>query len=167
MKTKTDSHEAIARGTSLPISTKMSCEVCRNIRGKALSKAITHMEAVLKLKRPIEVRRFNRDLGHKPGYGPARYPVKAAKAFLELLNLAKANAENKGLNSEKLVISFAKADFGPQRWHYGRQRRTKMKDTHVEIRVKESEKVEAKDKNKTKGTLRKAAAKPKEKETKQ
>lgn len=139
MKAQTNSNEAIAKATSLPVSTKMSCEICTSIRGKPLAKAIAHMEAVIDFKRPIEVKRFNWDLGHKPGYGPARYPINTAKAFLELLNLVKANAENKGLNSEKLVVCFAKADFGPHRWHYGRQRRTRMKDTHVEIHVKEAE----------------------------
>lgn len=144
MKTKTNPNEAIAKATSLPVSTKMSCEICRSIRGKPLAKAIAHMEAVLNFKRPVEVKKFNWDLGHKPGSGPARYPVNAAKAFLDLLNLVKANAENKGFNSDKLIINFAKANFGPHRWHYGRQRRTRMKDTNIEIRVKEMENIKTK-----------------------
>ena len=139
MKTKTNSNEAIAKAHSLPVSTKMSVEICSAIRGKPLNKAIAHMEAVVEFKRPVEVKRFNWDLGHKPGYGPARYPISAAKAFISLLKLVKANAENKGLNSDRLVVNFAKADFGPQRWHFGRQRRTRMKDTHIEIHVKEAE----------------------------
>lgn len=148
MKTQTNQHEAIAKATSLPVSTKFSCEICNNIRGKSLNKAIVHMEDVIQFKRPIKIVKFNWDLGHKPGSGPARYPINTAKAFLDLLNLVKANAENKGLNSDKLIINFAKANFGPHRWHYGRQRRTRMKDTHIEIRVKEMENIKTKSEKK-------------------
>lgn len=131
-------NEAVARARSMAISPKMSMEVCDNIRGRRLEKAIALLEDVLKMKRPIVVRRFNRDLGHKAGYGPGRYPMKTANIFISLLNLAKANAENKGLNSENLVINFAKADFAERRQHQGRHR-GKMKSAHVEIHVKEME----------------------------
>lgn len=159
MKAEKNSHEAVAKATSLPVSTKMSVEICRSIRGKPLNKVIAHMEDVIDFKRPVEVVKFNWDLGHKPGYGPARYPINTAKAFLSLLKLLKANAENKGLNSDKLIVSFAKADFGPHRWHYGRQRRTRMKDTHIEVRVKELENVNIKGKK----TESKTTSKPREK----
>lgn len=147
MKTKTDANEAIARGRDLPISSKMSMEICDNIRYKKIDSAINLLEDVIEMKRPIIIRRFNWDLGHKPGYGPGRYPINAVKVFIQLLKLAKANAENKGLNADKLVISFAKADFGQRRGHHGRHR-GKMKSTHVEIHVKEMEITEKKKKAK-------------------
>lgn len=138
LKSTIAENEAVARARSLAISSKMSMEICDNIRGKRLEKAIALLEDVLEIKRPIVVRRFNRDLGHKPGYGPGRYPLKTAGIFISLLNLVKANAENKGLNSENLVINFAKADFAEHRLHQGRHR-GKMKSTHLEIHVKEME----------------------------
>lgn len=138
MKTKTDANTAIARGRDLPISSKMSMEICNNIRYKKIDSALGLLDEVIEMKKPIVIRRFNWDLGHKPGYGPGRYPINAVKAFIQLLKLAKANAENKGLNADKLVVSFAKADFGQRRGHHGRHR-GKMKSTHVEIHVKEME----------------------------
>lgn len=146
-KKTTDANEAIARGSDLPISSKMSMEICDNIRYKKIDSAIGLLEDVIEMKRPVVIRRFNWDLGHKPGYGPGRYPINAAKVFIQLLKLAKANAENKGLNADKLVISFAKADFGQRRGHHGRHR-GKMKSTHVEIHVKEMEITEKKKKAK-------------------
>lgn len=136
-KIKAAENEAIARGIGLPISAKMAMEICGFIRGKDLDKMISYLENISKFKTAIPIKKFNWDLTHKPGYGPARYPIKTAESIIQLLKLAKANAENKGLNSANLKISFAKADFGPQRWHNGRQGRTKMKNTHVEIHVLE------------------------------
>lgn len=151
---KTGNNEAVARVAGLPISSKMSIEICSNIRGMNLDKAIAFVEDVTRLKRAVKIRRFNQDLGHKAGCGPARYPVKAAEAFVSILKLAKANAENKGLNSSALFISAAKADFGPGRWHSGRKRRVRMKNTHVEIYVREAEPKET-EKAKSKKTAEK------------
>jgi large subunit ribosomal protein L22 len=138
-KHDTKEHEAIARATAIPISTKFAIEICNNIRGQRLERAIAMLEDVVSMKRPLTFYRFTWDLSHKAGAkGPGRFPVSASKAFIELLKLARANAENLGLNSDNLVVYFAKADFGPQRWHYGRQRRTRIKMTHVELRVREA-----------------------------
>ena len=38
------------------------------------------------------------------------------------------------------MITFATANKGPLQWHYGRKRRRRMKNTHVEIRVREEAK---------------------------
>ena len=87
------------------------------------------------MKKPLAFRRFNKDLAHKPGMGPARYPLNASKYILALLESLEANAENKGLNTEKLKISSAIANFADRKWHTGRQRRTKIKSAHVEIKA--------------------------------
>ncbi len=131
----TNAHEAIVKGRSLPISPKMSMMICEEIRGKRLQDAKKILQNVVDMKKPLAFRRFHKDLGHKPGMGPARYPVNASVHILSLLESVQANAENKGLNTEKLKITTAIANFAERRWHMGRQRRTKIKSAHVEIKV--------------------------------
>lgn len=144
MKTQTNAHEATVKGSSLPISTKMSVIICEEIRGKNISTAKRILEDAIAMKKPIRFRRFNKDLSHKPGIGPARYPINTSKKILALLNTLEANAEHKGLNKEQLQITSAIANFAERRWHMGRQRRTKMKSTHIEIKAAEEKKEDKK-----------------------
>lgn len=146
----TTAHEATVLGRSLPISPKMSMAICDEIRGKKLQAAKKLLQDVVDMKKPLKLRKFHKDLGHKTGMGPARYPVSASKYVLVLLESLEANAANKGLNTEKLKISSAVANFAERRWHMGRQRRTKMKSAHVEIKAVEDkeEKTEKKEQKK-------------------
>lgn len=135
-----DEHTAIVRGIDLPISMKASVEICSFIKHKTLTRARSELERVIEKKIAVPFRRFNQDLAHKPGrIAEGRYPVSASQSFIKLLDLVKANAENKGLDSERLVIYFASATHGAKAWHAGRKRRRRMKRTYVELRVKEHE----------------------------
>src|SRR5438552_943627 len=93
----------------LPISTKMSVEICKNIRNKPLARARVIVGDMVKMKKPIKVRRFLADLGHKPGIGPGRFPIHAGKVFLKMFDSVQANAENQGMNVNNLVITTAQA----------------------------------------------------------
>ena len=124
-------------GKSLTISTKMSVEICDLIRNKPVAKARRLLQDAIDMKRPLPLKRFIADLGHKPGLGPARYPISACNGFLKLFDSIESNAENKGLNVNNLVIVFAKADKAEARWRYGRKGKTKMKNTHVKLTVEE------------------------------
>lgn len=135
----TESNQTKLNARDLAISPKMSMEICRRIRNRDLKYAQNLMEDVIKMKRPLRVTRFNRDLGHKKGNGPGRYPINAAKEFLNLLKSVKKNAENKGLNADNLIISFAKADKGGGRYRYGRKGKRRMKNTLVSLTVTEKE----------------------------
>ncbi len=48
--------------------------------------------------------RYLDSVSHRKGMSSGRYPVKAARAFLEVLRNAEANAEFKSLDTENLVI---------------------------------------------------------------
>ena len=135
MENKKNIAEVNVKG--LPISTKFSVEICKNIRGKSLKTAYRLLNDVVSLKRAIPFTRFNFDLGHKPGLGAASFPVKASGYFLTLLDSIKLNAESKGLNSEKLIITFAKADRAEARYRGGRKGRQKAKSTHIKLVVQE------------------------------
>jgi large subunit ribosomal protein L22 len=133
-------HFATAKSLNLPMSTKQSYEVANYLRGRNLQKAKMLLQQVLDKKTAVPYKRFNRDTGHKPGIAAGRYPEKVSKAFLMLLNSVEANAEDKGLDNEKLIISEIRSTQGSQQWHAGRQRRRRMKRTHIYVKVEESEK---------------------------
>ncbi len=98
-------HLAKASSHSLPISTKHSIEISRNLRYKSTSEAKKILEQTISLKKAIPFRRFNKDVGHKKGMMSGRYPIKAANAFLKLILSVEANAQDIGLNVENLKIS--------------------------------------------------------------
>ncbi len=132
-------HTARAVGKELGISPKMAVEVCNYVRLRPLEDAKKRLAGVLALKEAVPVKRYNFDLGHKKGIGPGRYPVKACKAILGLLESAEANAQFKGLNTSLLQVVHICAHDAGKSMHYGRRGR-KMKRTHVEVVVEEKEK---------------------------
>lgn len=134
-------HTARAMALDLPISTKQSIEISSYIKNKTLGKAKIILNNSIKQKVPIPFKRHKDNVGHKKGdIAAGRYPKKASELFLKLLNLVEANAQDKGLNSDNLIIAHIKADKGSKVWHRGRQSRQAMKRTHIEIIVEEKEK---------------------------
>ncbi|MBS3146153.1 50S ribosomal protein L22 [Candidatus Woesearchaeota archaeon] len=132
-------HTALAKADNLPISTKQSIEICNFLRYKDLQKAKKILSNVIVKKTAIPYLRFNMDTGHKPGIAAGRYPNKASKEILKLLNSAEANAENKGLDASNLIISKMIANKGNRMHHPGRHRGIKMKRTHIEVQLEEKQ----------------------------
>jgi large subunit ribosomal protein L22 len=120
-------------GRSMPISTRHAIEICNFIRGKNIQKVKSYLQEVTKQKKAIPFTRFNKGVGHKPGIGPGRFPVKACGEILMLIESAESNALFKGLNTANLVIGSIIANKSAVTWHYGRQRRRKMKRTNLDI----------------------------------
>ena len=129
---------ARAAGIALPISFKQSVEICNFIRNKSANEAKKMLQMVADKKSAVPFRRYNWDLSHKKKIGPGRYPEKASKEFIKLIEAAEANAQFKGLNTSNLVISHISANNGGKAWHYGRQSRRKMKRTSIQIIVEET-----------------------------
>ncbi len=99
-----------AMGMELHISPKHAREICRTLRGMRAEKAHAYLEDVIALKRSVPFKRYARNVAHRHdlvGWDAGRYPEKAAKAVLVVLKNALANAEYKGLESEKLRIYHA------------------------------------------------------------
>ncbi|MBW2983682.1 50S ribosomal protein L22 [Candidatus Woesearchaeota archaeon] len=161
-------HMAKAVGTSLSISTKHAIEICTLLRCKELSYAKELLKKAIEKKQAIPFTRFNKDVGHKPGIGPGRYPKKASGEILKLLECVEANAQFKGLNTSELVINHICAHKAGKAMRYGRQRGRTSKRTHVEVMVKETAKKKAEEKGKeakpkeTKKAEKKPTEKPKE-----
>ena len=135
---------ARASGRDLRISPKHSVELLREIRGMMLNDALRYLDDVIAKRRPVPMKRFNDSQGHKPGkgFGPGRYPVKVAKAVKKILLNVKNNAEQKGLDVDRLKIIHAAAHRGPVLRGYiprafGRATPFNEQTTHIEIVVEE------------------------------
>ena len=97
------------------VSPKAAREVCRTVKGMMLTKAKQFLRDVAEKKRPVPFRRFKKKAGHRHGLEKAyagKYPIKTAKYMLKLLAGAEANAEYKGLDTDRLRIIHAAACSG-------------------------------------------------------
>ena len=104
-----------ARNESIDASYKDLAAVCDNIRGLNVVHAIEFLEKAAlgpKGKTPIRYKKYNKKLGHRKELGgkKGRYPVKAVRYVLKLLNDAINNAVVKGAEKEKLIIAHASAN---------------------------------------------------------
>jgi large subunit ribosomal protein L22 len=139
---------AKASGRDLRISPKEAREICATIKNMRLDDAISYLERVVQKKECVPYRRFNSNVPHHSeiaarwGIPSGRYPVKASSEIIKILKNAKANAENKGLDSERLKIVHACAQAGLRMRNYiprafGRTTPFYHPLTHVEIVVEE------------------------------
>ncbi|MGL6298763.1 MAG: 50S ribosomal protein L22 [Methanobacteriaceae archaeon] len=137
---------AKAMGRSLKISPKHAVEICREIRGMELDTAKNYLNDVIELKRAVAFKRHNKKVGHRKGlvgWPSGRYPQKAAKAILNVLDNAEANAEYKGLDAENLKIQHISSHRGfvikggiPRA--FGRATPFNTPTTHVQIVLEEA-----------------------------
>lgn len=136
---------AIASGRDLRISPKAAVEICRAIRGLTLDDAKRLLQDVIALNRSIPYKRYKKKVAHKgdlQGWYAGRYPVKACKAILKVIESAESNAEFKGLNLERLRVIHAVAHRGMMIKRYtprafGRATPNFEVLTHVEIVLEE------------------------------
>ncbi len=136
---------AKASAREIRVSHKHAREVCRTIKGMMLPKAKQYLKDVMAKKKPVPYKRFTKKLGHHHGLEKAfvgKYPIKAAKYILKTLEGAEANAENKGLDIDRLRIIHASTSQGMKMKRYtprAQGRATPKFETvcHVEIALEE------------------------------
>ncbi|MFT4325893.1 MAG: 50S ribosomal protein L22 [Candidatus Woesearchaeota archaeon] len=151
---------ARAVATSIPISKKVGYEIANAVRGKPVAKAIRYLEDVIAMKRAVPYKRYNSDVGHKPGnIAAGRYPIKAAEYILKLIKSAQSNALDKNLDAEILVIKHISVTHGQGQMHHGRQSRRKMKSSNVDVIVGEDAEFAEKASTKATKTTKKPVAK--------
>jgi len=103
---------AKASGREIKVSHKHAREVCRAVKGMPLTGAKQYLRDVIEKKKAVPFTRFNKKAGHRHGLVKTfsgRYPVKAAKEILKIIQGAEANAENKGLDVDRLRVFHAAA----------------------------------------------------------
>lgn len=135
--------ERIARasGHSLKISPKHSVEICREIRYMYLDEAKAFLEDVIDMKTVVPFKRHNKKVGHRKdleGWHSGRYPIKAAKAILTVIENAEANAEIQELDVDNLRLVHASANRGEiiKGWTpraFGRASPSNTPTTHIQI----------------------------------
>jgi len=130
---------AKANAFNMPVSRKVSYEICNAIRGKSVQKALAFLNRVSLKQEAVPYKRYNRDTPHRPGkIAAGRYPVKGVQYFIAAIENAVTNARDIGLNDENLQLVHVCSNFGSSQWSGGRQGRKKMKTTHLEIVVMET-----------------------------
>jgi large subunit ribosomal protein L22 len=132
---------AKASGRELKVSHKASREICRALKGLMLSNAKQYLRDVMAKKKAVPYARYAKKLPHRHGLVHAsagRYPIKASQQILNVLQAAQANAENKGLDVDRLRIMHAAAYPGMKLKRFtprahGRASPKYETTTHVEI----------------------------------
>jgi len=136
---------AKASGRDARVSHKSAREICKTIRGMMLTKAKKYLRDVIAKRRAVPFTKFKKKAGHRHGLEKAyagRYPVKAAKQILKTLEGAEANAEYKGLDTERLRIIHASSHQGMKVKRYkprahGRASPKFETTCHIEIALEE------------------------------
>lgn len=151
---------AAARGSYLRVSFKNTRETAQAINGWKVDKAQQYLEQVLDHKRAIPFRGFDGSIGRTAqgkefGVTKARWPTKSVKFIQDLLNNAKSNADAKGLDTTKLIVSHIQVNQAPKQRRrtfraHGRINAYQSSPCHIElILTEEAEAVEkAKDEKK-------------------
>lgn len=136
---------AIASGRDLRISPKAAREICHLIRGMRLEKAKDTLLEVMELKRPVPYLRHKKKVAHRSGvegFAAGRFPEKSAGEILKVLDQVEANAEFKGLYTDRLKIIHISSHRGRVIRNYiprafGRSTPHFNQLTHVEVAVGE------------------------------
>ncbi|MGA3289842.1 MAG: 50S ribosomal protein L22 [Candidatus Bathyarchaeia archaeon] len=139
---------AKASGRELKVSHKAAREICKAIKGMMLTNAKQYLRDVAAKKKAVPYTRYNKKLPHRHGLVNSfcgRYPIKASQQILDVLESAQSNAENKGLDVDRLRIIHAAAYQGIKLKRYtprahGRASPKYDTTTHVEIVLDEKPK---------------------------
>ena len=131
-KEKPKKIESVVNARNLPISTKQSAAICKFIKNKKIEDAISDLEQVLKLKKPVPMKG---EIPHKKGKSimSGRFPKKAASRFIILLKSLAANSSNDGLENPIIIEAIANIGSRP----YGRFGQVRKKRTQIKILAKE------------------------------
>ena len=98
---------AKAIGREIEMSFKDSVEISKHIKGLGLEEGIEVLEDVVEGEHPVPLKSHNSGSGHTAGlegWDAGGYPEKAARKIIDVLENAKANAENQGFDPSEMKI---------------------------------------------------------------
>ena len=145
-------------------------EICKALKGKKVLAARKYLNEVLEHKAAIPFTKYTGGIGrhaigklYKAPGDKVGFPVKATKAFLDLIKNVEANAETKGLDVNQCVITHAQANQAPtmRRRTYrahGRINAYMSCPAHIEMVVEENQGDVPKEKEEVKVKLTKKRA---------
>ncbi|HOD89725.1 MAG TPA: 50S ribosomal protein L22 [archaeon] len=102
------------------VSTKMAIEFSNYFKNKKLNSALIILDDIIAKKDFLPLVKYRKKVAHRKGQAKrgvpsGRYPVKTAKEIKQLLLNARANAEEKNLDIERLKILHMYANKGVTR----------------------------------------------------
>lgn len=127
------------------ISPKHAREICHELKGKYLETAQEYLEQVIVKEKSVPFKRYRKKVPHRGDlrkWPTGRYPQKAAREILRVLENVEQNSSFKGLEVSRLRISHMAAQRGRKirgftpRAH-GRSSPSFQTLTHVEVVVTE------------------------------
>ena len=134
---------ASARVEGTNTSHKDLIQVCAAIRNRKADWAVSFLEKVADGEVPVLYRSYNKKIGHRRELGgrKGRYPQKAAKAVLKLLQSAMANGRVAGLGEEFTILTASAntKEVYPRMAPKGRRVRSALRTSRIEIILKGSE----------------------------
>ncbi|MFN4046423.1 MAG: 50S ribosomal protein L22 [Acidilobaceae archaeon] len=150
LKFRDEASIAKAMMWDVPVHPKVMREVCEAVRGMKVKEAKEYLRRVIDKVEPVPFRRAHRKQAHKRGLAekwgwPAgRYPVKAARYLLKLLDNVENNAEVKGLDVDRIKIIHIASHKGLtiKRWMpraFGRATPKFRVTSHLEVMVSEGD----------------------------
>ncbi|MDD1666796.1 MAG: 50S ribosomal protein L22 [Methanomicrobiales archaeon] len=136
---------ARAKANEVDISPKHAFEIARFIRRMKTDDAIEYLNRVVALEKAIPLRTYHKKVPHRHGlakWDAGRYPQKAAKVYIRLLNAAKKNAEYIGLDAANTRIVHVQANRGRRHEAFfpramGRATPKNRETVNIEVIVKE------------------------------
>lgn len=102
-------------GREISVSPKAVTELCRTIKGMLIKDAKHLLENVIEKKTSIPYKHYKKKVPHRKSndkWFAGRYPVKAAKILMKLLEELESNAEYKGFNLDNIKIIHAASQRG-------------------------------------------------------
>eukprot|EP01040_Poterioochromonas_malhamensis_P012891 gene12891-14126_t len=155
-KPKVETKAAKASGTHLRIHYKHTREIGNAIKGRDLKNAQEYLENVLQFKDAIPVTKYTGGIGrhaigkkYKAPGDKVSWPQKATRTFLDLLKNVESNAEAKGLEVDKLVVSHVNCNQAPKMRRrtyraHGRINAYMSSPAHIQLIVEEKQEEVAK-----------------------
>lgn len=139
---------ALAMMPNANVSLKYATEIGNHIKGKSLGWVEKFLQDIVEKKRYLPLKQYHKKVAHRKGDAlmgqkAGRYPQKTVTVYQKLVANAKANADYKGLDLEKLVVkhAFASQGFGrmglQSKGQIGGKMR-KRKSAHLEIVLMEA-----------------------------
>lgn len=90
------------------MSHKHSKEIASAIKGMTAVEATEYLESVIDGERSVPFKSHNSGVGHRTdidGWDAGRYPEKASKAFLDLIENGVSNADHQGFDGDSMEIT--------------------------------------------------------------
>lgn len=140
---KVKKSEVVVNANNVPVSTKYSISICKFIKHKKISKAISDLKEVIAKKKAVPMKG---EIPHRKGKRmmSGRFPKDASGYFIILLKSLLGNANNHEMENPVITECIANMASRP----YGRFGAVRRKRTHIILKAKEKKMINKEKKTK-------------------